>query len=234
MVINDIFDIDIDKINNPMRPLVTGEIEKREAITFSILSLFLCEYLSMKYLPIGLQYVIHLSIIDIIAYTKMLKPMFLIKNISCASLISFALCFSGFASTTKYNEQNLELLRIGSRLVFFGSLHNEMLLDISDYEGDKQNNIPTLPVVYSIPVTWNIVYLFTKCNILFSWLSLLRTYNYWTSTMLLVTTSPLLFYLIKIKRHNYSKYYAKLAVKKSLISLFLTLLYLCGVARVTP
>ena len=74
MVINDLFDMELDKINNSGRPLITGEVTKKEAIIFSTLSLFLCEFLSIKYLPLHLQWVIHLSIIDILAYTKILKP----------------------------------------------------------------------------------------------------------------------------------------------------------------
>jgi geranylgeranylglycerol-phosphate geranylgeranyltransferase len=35
MVINDIYDIEIDKINNPNRPLINGKITRNEAILFS-------------------------------------------------------------------------------------------------------------------------------------------------------------------------------------------------------
>jgi 4-hydroxybenzoate polyprenyltransferase len=34
MIINDLFDIHVDKKNNPSRPLVTGQIKKQEGIKF--------------------------------------------------------------------------------------------------------------------------------------------------------------------------------------------------------
>ena len=231
MVINDIFDIEIDKVNNPMRPLVTGDIKKWEAIVFSTSLLGLCEFLSIKYLPLYLQWIIHLSILDILIYTKFLKPMLLIKNISCASLISFALCFSGVSATNIHNEKSLELLRIASRLVFFGSLHNEILLDICDIKGDRENNIQTLPIITSIPMAWNVVFALTQMNILWAWFSLSRLYNYRVATVILFTTGPLLYRIMHIKDNNYSFLLTKLAVKNSTTPLGLTLIYLCILAR---
>jgi geranylgeranylglycerol-phosphate geranylgeranyltransferase len=230
MVINDVFDIEIDKTNNPSRPLVTGQITKKEAIVFLAFCLFLSEFLSMKYLPLRLQYMMHASIINVISYTKVLKPIFLIKNVSCAGLVALALYFCGFASTTQYNKQKLELLQVASRLLFYGSLHNEILLDICDYDGDKMNNIYTLPVICGIPISWYIVYVFTSLNLFYSLLSLQCFYNSYAGVVLFFSNSPLLYFLLLMKRFHYSKEYALLAVKRSSISLFLTLIYLCGLA----
>jgi 4-hydroxybenzoate polyprenyltransferase len=230
MVINDIFDIDIDRINHPTRPLVTGEIKQREAIAFSAFLLIIAEYFSAKYLPAHLHKYVHMSMIDIVVYSKLLKPVFLVKNISCASLIAFALWFSGFASITsgQYNEKNVEILRIGLRLVFFGSLHNEILMDVCDYEGDKKNGIATLPVVLNrFPLTWNIVFLFTQCNLLYNWIVLWRMHTFWKSLGVLLTSGPMLFYLVNMRRNRYANDDAAAAVKQSSISLFFTLVYLC-------
>lgn len=231
MVVNDIFDMDIDRVNNPSRPLITGEVTRKEAILFTTASLMVCEFLSIKYLPTYLQWAIHLSIIDILMYTPFLKPMFLIKNISCATLVAFSLCFSGLAAVKHFDESRLELLRIASRLVFFGSLNNEILLDICDMRGDRENNIETLPNVTGIPNTWNIVYVLTNFNILWAWFSLMRLYNYGIGSIILFTTSPLIHNIMRIKHNNYSELLTRLAVKNSTLPLGLTLIYLCVLAK---
>lgn len=231
MVINDLFDMELDKINNPGRPLIRGEVTKKEAIIFSTLSLFLCEFLSIKYLPPHLQWVIHLSIIDILAYTKILKPITFVKNVSCSILVSFALCFAGISVNSIYSESNLHLLRIASRLIFFGSLHNELLLDIYDIDGDKEKNIQTIPVIYGKEVTWTIVNLFTNANIIWNTLYLMRIYNYKYGIILLFTTNGLINNLMLIKKYGFSKQLSKHAVNESVKPLFLSLIYLCWLAR---
>ena len=50
MILNDIYDKELDKINNPNRPLITGEISENEAYLLSFILLFSLEYLSITYL----------------------------------------------------------------------------------------------------------------------------------------------------------------------------------------
>jgi 4-hydroxybenzoate polyprenyltransferase len=121
MVINDIFDIVIDQINHPTRPLVTGEIKRGEAIAFSAFLLIIAEYLSAKYLPAHLHKYVHMSMIDIVAYSKLLKPVFLVKNIylvrrSLHSRYGLADLLPLLRGNTM---KNAEILRIGLRLVPF-------------------------------------------------------------------------------------------------------------------
>jgi geranylgeranylglycerol-phosphate geranylgeranyltransferase len=130
MIINDLFDINIDKINNPTRPLITGKITINEAKIITIILLSIVEILTINYLPIESQMIIQYAIINIIIYTPIIKKITFIKNISCASLIAFVLYFS---SLTINN-----LLITTTSFIFFGSLSNELLLDITDYEGDKK------------------------------------------------------------------------------------------------
>ena len=163
MVINDIFDVKIDRINNPKRPLVTGEITMKEAWVFTMFLLGLTEYLSFRYLPNHLRFIIHLSIANIVLYTPFTKRIMLLKNISCAALVSFASFFAGLSYIGGKNlisitaHKNIGLLILTTRFLFLGSLYNEILLDLKDYHGDKENNIYTLPVVYGKKITWYIL-----------------------------------------------------------------------------
>jgi len=156
MVINDIYDIETDKINKPNRPIVSGAITKTEAIGISILLLGSSEYLSIHFLSENLQSIIHLSILYINLYTPIFKKILIVKNISCALMVSLTLFFTALASS-KYPlniNPNLDLLIVACNLVFAGSWSNEILLDIRDYQGDKKENIQTLPVLFGKQNAW--------------------------------------------------------------------------------
>jgi 4-hydroxybenzoate polyprenyltransferase len=81
MIINDIYDVELDKINNPNRPIVNGELKVSEAIIYFVALLGLTEYLTFLYLPNNLKLIMQLIIIKINIYTPILKKMLLVKNI---------------------------------------------------------------------------------------------------------------------------------------------------------
>lgn len=234
MVINDLYDINIDKINSPNRPLVTGEINKIEAIIYVLSLLTASEYLNMQYLPDNLHWIIHLAIVNIIIYTPIFKKMLFIKNISCASLVSFSVFLSGLASTKEIIElnNNFGLLSITISLIFFGSLSNEILLDMKDLDGDKINNIKTIPTVFgnnfAFDLTSSIIYL----NMVSNSFAISYIYNTKIATVMLVIFIPLLVNLYKIKRDNYSNISIENYMKYSNNILFTLLLFLSTLAGI--
>jgi len=146
MVINDLFDINLDKINNPLRPLITGDVSVTEANLLLITLFSITEYINIYILPKKLQNIIHISLLYTLIYTPILKKIPLIKNISCALVVSLSV-YVGALSVSIYKNVNL-LYQIMS-LVFLGSLYNEILLDIRDYEGDIKHNIHTLATLFN-------------------------------------------------------------------------------------
>ena len=230
MIINDVFDINIDKINKPSRPLVTGEISMKEAKMYIFLLLSLTEYLNLSFLPYNLQVITHLAIINIIIYTPIFKYILLIKNISCALLVGFAVVFAGLSAKNTINiflNKNIKLLIIASRMIFFGSLHNEILLDITDIEGDKENNINTFPVIFGNNITWNFVYYITKINILWNTFDVIRLFNFHLGILFMLMCSPLIINLKEIKKYNYNEQLILHTVKETNLPLILNLLLLC-------
>ncbi len=229
MVINDVFDVNIDRINKPTRPLVTGEITMREAKIYIILLLSLTEFLN-SLLPYNLQVITHLAIINIILYTPIFKYILLIKNISCALLVAFAVVFAGLTAQNTINiflNQNITLLVIASRMIFFGSLHNEILLDMTDVKGDKENNVNTIPVRFGLDKTWEIVYYITKVNVLWNTYDVIRLFNFHLGIFFMLMCSPLIINLKEIKKNNYNKQLIIQTVKETNKPLLLTLLLLC-------
>lgn len=204
MVINDIYDIKIDKSNNIDRPLVSGEISKKEAIIFVSILIGLTEFLSIRFLPLNLQKIIDYSIIFINIYTPILKKIPLIKNISCALLVSFSIYFAGLSTNILLNYKNYPLFIITISLIFFGSLYNELLLDMRDYDGDRTNKIFTIPVLFGKKKAWNFINSVLNFNIILNTMALSYFYNFKFGLLLLLIFTQVKFDLYTIKKFNYS------------------------------
>jgi geranylgeranylglycerol-phosphate geranylgeranyltransferase len=200
MIINDLYDIEIDKINNPTRPLVTGNITIREAKYLIVGLLGLTEILTFMYLNNNLNLIIQFAIINILIYTPILKKITLIKNISCALLISFAPIFSGLSikNNSLFNlNHNYNLLFDLGIIIFLGSLYCEVLLDIRDCDGDKKYNIKTIPVLFGNDKAFYFI-----CTILFCIISF--TFIIEHNNGLLLVYRLIIFDLYKVKTSNYS------------------------------
>jgi geranylgeranylglycerol-phosphate geranylgeranyltransferase len=230
MITNDIFDYKIDKINSPERPLVNGEITIKEAVISNVFLLGGAELLSLFYLPMRLQHYTHIAAILSIIYTPILKHILFIKNLSCASLISSSLFFSGIAANNGpiyFTDNKSLLLLIASQLIFLGSLYIEILLDIGDEKGDRENNIITIPVLFGKDFAWNMANRICIINILWNTFLMVSMFGYSKGNLLLFICSPLIMNLRNIKRRNYDKDIIKSEVRNISLPLFFSLFYLC-------
>ena len=232
MIINDILDISIDKINYPNKPLINGSISVKEAYSYLFILLSLTELLSFIYLPNKMQFIIHLAILNIILYTPIFKKITFIKNISCAFLVAYSVIFSSLGSNINLTK-NRKLLSILYSTIFYGSFYNELLLDIIDKEGDKRNNIPTIPVIYGNKISINFLLIMTNIVLLVNTFFLKKLYNFKIALLFPIIFFKLLFNLIKIKNNNYSKLLIMYSVKNTNSSLFLLLFYMCLLSTLT-
>jgi len=239
MVINDIYDIDLDKINNPSRPLITGEITKKEAILFSLVLLCIIKCLSFVFLPYKLDKILNIILFGIAAYTPIIKKIPFLKNIFCAFIVSFSMYYSGLAiqPNMTFETINFSILLTTIRYIFLGSLTVELLLDIYDMEGDKANNINTLPVLIGKKRTWS----FISSLIAFNICNTLSIVNINTINIILFKRAilfpfifllffPIIIDMYNIRKSNFEKEVIKKTVKNTTIPMFLMLLYSCFLA----
>jgi 4-hydroxybenzoate polyprenyltransferase len=207
MIINDLFDLDIDSFNMLKRPLVTGEVTKWEAILYICFLLIFTEVLCTLFLSPNLQDCIHFSIISLLLYTPIFKKITLIKNIFCAFFVAFVVFLGGNASSLSIItlHPNFNLFSIVLSLTFFGSLFNEIMLDIRDYDGDKFYNVKTIPVIIGKEFTWLLSGLILFYNIISNTFFLMYIKGVETGVFLPFVFVPVIKNFYDVKQKYFSK-----------------------------
>ena len=70
-------------------------------------------------------------------------------------MMFFSIFFNALAAagnTLLYTNKNFGLLGITLSFIFFGSLSNELILDMRDVEGDNNNHIVTIPTFFNLSI----------------------------------------------------------------------------------
>ncbi len=138
---NDVFDLEIDKINRPSRPLPSGTVSKREAMVLAFLLLLVgtlaAFYLSQPARLIALVIVLPLLIL----YTPVLKNIPLAGNVTIAGILGAVFLFSEAALTARVRE-----MWIPAALAFGLSFIRELVKDMQDMPGDRKMGLKTFPV----------------------------------------------------------------------------------------
>ncbi|MDA0986009.1 MAG: geranylgeranylglycerol-phosphate geranylgeranyltransferase [Bacteroidetes bacterium] len=146
MIINDICDQAIDKINRPTRVLPSGMItEKKANIWFISLNIF--ALILVLNLPLHSQAIVFSAIFLIYFYSVNLKKTVLLGNITVAGSAGLAFIFSG---SVVGNYDKIFLPAIFAFLINFA---REVVKDLEDVEGDKKENAKTFPIVYGMRAT---------------------------------------------------------------------------------
>ncbi|MFA5997195.1 MAG: UbiA family prenyltransferase [Candidatus Paceibacterota bacterium] len=146
--VNDLADIEIDKISNPDRPLPRGAVTVREMHEISYVWLLL----SLIGAYIVGYFAFFMSAIFISAYYLYSAPPFRLKQVPLFSsfLISIAVLatvFAGFffVSSGKIITEFPVSYAIGILIIFTLGVN---IRDIKDVEGDRKAGIKTLPVIF--------------------------------------------------------------------------------------
>jgi len=137
--INDYFDIEIDLINKPERPLPARRVSPSGAFSWSI-SLFL--------LGIGLSFFINTPAIIIsgtaslllFLYSWRFKRLPLIGNITVSFITGLAFLYGGVAVG------RIQASLIPATFAFLFHFGREILKDIEDISGDRAENARTFPI----------------------------------------------------------------------------------------
>jgi len=129
-VINDIRDIETDRISHPQRPLPRGEISIPTALIYSFLLAITATLLSF-YTSLAHGFATLIPLILLLMYAVYLKGTRLAGNFIVASLVAYALLYGGI------NRPDFLKLLIPAFLAFLLNLSREIVKDIQDETGDK-------------------------------------------------------------------------------------------------
>ena len=134
---NDYRDIDIDRINQPQRPLPSGMVSLRAALIFSIVLAALSIVLAALISPVALAIAAG-SIILLYIYSVWLKSTILLGNATVALISALSPIFGGVAAGNVGPS-----LWLGA-IILVGIFGREVLKTLADYEGDKAHNVRTI------------------------------------------------------------------------------------------
>ena len=210
MIINDIYDIEIDKINQPERPLAKQIISINSALLLSLILLLIGLTSS---LIISYDNLIITAIFSVLSwfYNIWGKKQGIIGNSIVASSMSIPFIFGGVITG------NISLLVWSISLIaFLSGMGREIIKTIADIEGDKIKGIKSVSIKFGSRNAMLIACGFILISIIISfipiYLNLIQIYY----IPLLIMTDLILLYSIFIISKNYSKS-ESLKVKKLIL-----------------
>lgn len=216
-IINDYFDLNIDRINKPDKLVVEKIINRRWAILWhwilSLLGIAIGFYIGFRERIFWIGLANLFCVIALWFYSTTFKKKLLTGNILISLLTAWVVLVVGFAEHYKVMDNlniyggvdRSKLLRftfLYSGFAFIISLVREVIKDIEDMEGDAKFGCKTMPVVWGVIVsrvfssTWLVVLLATVVIVMIYMLQL----HWWVPAAycLVLVIVPLLMILRKI------------------------------------
>lgn len=142
MVVNDLYDVEIDRINRPNRPLASGRVSRRTAWAFYTVLSLMGAGLGVLVSPLhGL--IATLSVVFLWGYSVGLKGTILLGNLAVGATIALGVLFGGLAVGSATGPLWSGVL-LGGAIVFV----REIAKDVEDLGGDLAGGARTLPVVW--------------------------------------------------------------------------------------
>jgi geranylgeranylglycerol-phosphate geranylgeranyltransferase len=190
-IVNDIYDIETDRISHPNRILVLESLSITEAwIEFWILnslSVFIAIYLS----PI-LLIIVLITIFLLYIYSAFLKRLPLIGNIIIALITGLAFIYGGYAVG------NPEAAIIPAVFAFLINFIREIVKDMEDVEGDTKAGVITFPIKFGFQKSKIVILLITFSLILFTLYPFItKLYKIEYFIVVMVFVNPLLILCLK-------------------------------------
>ncbi len=233
-IINDYFDINIDRINKPGKMVVDQIITRRWAILLhfllSLLGLLVTAYLAWKLGSI-LLFLFNTACVALLwFYSTTLKKEILVGNIAISLLTAWVIGVL-YLVLTSFHKPGLvskaELLIIYkfaslyAGFAFMISVIREVVKDIEDVEGDMKNGCRTMPIVWGIPVAkvFTAVWLIVIVGLLgvlqfYVWYLGWRLFSIYCAIFIMI---PLIWVGIKLYHAQNSKEYHRISTVTKMI-----------------
>ena len=232
-IINDYFDLNIDRINKPDKNVLNTIINRRWAIVWHLmLSLFGIAATAIA-VGLGKWYLIVANVFCVALlwfYSTSLKRRLLIGNIAISLLAAWTVLILFFAQVpfneafNSNNDITLKYFRVAflfGGFAFIISLVREAIKDIEDREGDAQYGCKTLPIYAGLRTTK--IYITIWIVVLVAALIILQLYilqfGWWLAVIysIILIISPICYLLMQLRKAQAVKEFSKLSSLTKLI-----------------
>lgn len=188
--INDYFDLEIDLINKPERPLPKGLLSRKQALIFSMCCF--CSGILLSTLIGWTAFAVAAgSSLLLYFYSAALKRTVLWGNLTVSLATALAFIYGGIAV------KRFSGALIPAGFAFAMHLGREIIKDMEDVEGDKAHNAFTLPVKHGmLPARWLATCVFVA--LLFSTLlpHVMQIYGRWYLVIVMLGVNTVLIFTI--------------------------------------
>ncbi len=161
-VLNDVLDRDIDRINHPERPLVTGEVRVESArglvVAFFVAGLFVALPVIALAPLVGL--ILAVAVLALLGYEFWFKAEGMVGNLAIAFLTAMVFLYGGAAVG------NAAVLVPFAGMAFLATLSREVIKDMEDVRGDIGRT--TLPMTYGLSTAGLLARLFVLAGVALS------------------------------------------------------------------
>jgi geranylgeranylglycerol-phosphate geranylgeranyltransferase len=196
--INDFFDLEIDRVNKPYRPLPQGEILPSSVLPFSFVLFLLGIFLSIGVRSLGMLLAFLASGI-LILYSSRLKRTLLWGNLTVSFVSALAFIYGGIAT------KDFRLSLIPATFAFLFHLGREILKDVEDIKGDSFFNTSTLPIKLGVDFSLGIcTYVFSFLIVLTVLPYLLHIFSFLYLLVVIFGVDLIIVYVIWSMWHNHS------------------------------
>ena len=139
-VVNDLCDIETDRISHPGRPLITNELSVLGAVLFAIVLVVAAVALAFLVSPMH-AIAAFAPIAVLTAYAFLFKRTPFIGNLVVASLVAYPILFGALGSP------QIQRLYIPAFLAFLLNVGREIIKDLQDAPGDRQARMLTTAAI---------------------------------------------------------------------------------------
>lgn len=234
-IINDIYDVEADRINKPGKILIGRKLSEKKAtylfITLNIIGVGIGFYLANSIGRPGFSAILIVISAHLYIYSSYLKHIAIIGNIVISLLVALVVIlppvFDLLPAITPQNRETQSLvfsiLLDYAVFAFLINLLREIIKDEQDINGDHHAGIQTLPILIGIRRTNTVVF---ALGVFVSALTLYFTYTYLfrnTAAVLYVLAlimGPLLYFLTNILGAKKKKEFGRLSLILKLILFF--------------
>lgn len=227
-VINDIFDQETDQINKPNK-VIKGKYISESAAYNLYAGLTItgvgCGFIlanSVDHSNFAILFVLLATLLYF--YASSLKQIALLGNLLIASILAFSIIIIGifdiFPNTFEINQQQMSvafsILLDYAKFAFMINLVREIIKDIQDIDGDKHQEMKTLPLVIGINKSNKLAFVLLLLPLVYLFY---YSYNYLFENnlfigifyLLIFVIAPMIFGLIQIWNAKEKKDYANIS-----------------------